>query len=279
MNASDLARVIQLRYLNLALFCHKIAQEHSLAAMESSSAWLEGVAKEVAARGLAVFEGPYGRAHFETLLDFEERIMRGAEEPLGSRLQEWRKLVLLAHDRGVVDGEEFAVKSEIAAAKSAIGRGQAAMDVFTHGTSKDRKAVTAAASLMLIAITRAETVEYPIRMQAESLLRFTQQDPKRSWEYVALEPLGQTSDGHKSVLRCVRDASAHAQYRLVQEGDDWAIEFNNAQAPFVRRFTRAEFEHFTDSHYLLFQLVLALLDVHELRVIVAAAAAGLTPSD
>lgn len=256
------------RFLDLAVFSEKIAQEHKIDAMRESAAWFEKQAKAVQEHGLGAIE----HAHFVAVSEFQYRVVHGVEQPINGKLVDWLKLMIEAQDRAQRRGKLFDLRSSIDRAKEAIENGQHAMEEFTNAASKDRKNVATAATLMLVNITRAETIEGALREQAAMLMDYAGRPEERkraTAKFVALGDVINTRRGPESELRCVRIGSAHAYYQIHTHDGDWSVNFEFPTKDFTKQYTRVAFEALTDRYYLFYELVLTLLIVHELLILLA----------
>jgi hypothetical protein len=273
MDQRAVAVTIAKRFLDLGIFCLKIAEEHNLAAMRTSAEWFQEQAKLIHQGGI----GSVLPAHFITIQDFEQRIAWGVDEPIQGKLGDWLALLKDAHTAAIQNQQQFDVTGTLVEAKDTIDNAQHAMEAFTDAASKNRKSVATAATLMLVAITRAETLEHRLRLQAKHLLKVARRPGKHddlAQGFVALGPLIGTKDGPRSELRCIRIGSSHAYYRVAEQDGDWRVTFRFPSGEFEKEYSRTQFEAVVDNYYLFYQLLVALLTTHELKVLLAAVLVG-----
>lgn len=199
--------------------------------------------------------------------------------PVSTQLIETWSIIEAAVQSMKPGGAGYAVLGVFMQNKERIARADnLAFQIVQERTGKPPGGATEANALLLAHLIRVETIEYVHRRQLDDMVKtfaLTGYDVELACSVGGKVPW---NGSWETDVRAVRDATAHAHYKVTTKGNDWEVEFVNSGHgyKFKETFSRAEFLQFLDNHTMLTKTqTMFLLVVETLNILATNLAAPL----
>jgi hypothetical protein len=150
-------------------------------------------------------------------------------------------------------------------------------DALSVSVTKEAKLIKSnflfPASLLLVHVIRADSIEYAIREQLnDAITKFGLDGKFDVAEMCSVEHKVQKGNKWNSDVHAIRDATAHGHFKInLAVDNEWSIEFNNNEKgySYQKSFSRLEFQRFFNQHSLLYKFQLSLWNILELLTLIA----------